>query len=181
MEEAVKNGQFRRDLYYRLNVVNILIPPLRERKEEIPIFVDYFIDKYGKKYNKKINSLSDGTMGTLLAYHWLGNIRELENVVQRYILFGNEEAIIDGLTNVIQEDLPQEREGQSFHKRDYLPLKQVVSDVVMETESSAIQEALERTHWNRKKAAMLLNISYKALLYKMNKIMKNIDKKEVNM
>jgi two-component system response regulator AtoC len=180
MEEAVKNGQFREDLYYRLNVVNITIPPLRERKEEIPIFVEYFIDKYGKKYNKKINSLSDRTMRTLLAHHWLGNVRELENMIQRYTVFGNEEAIMDGLPNVIQDDLSQERDGQSFSKRDCLPLKQVVSDAVMEAESSAIRDALERTHWNRKKAAMMLNISYKALLYKMNKIKKDIDKREVN-
>jgi len=180
MEEAAKNGQFREDLYYRLNVVNITIPPLRERKEEIPIFVEYFIDKYGKKYNKKINALSDRTMRTLLAHHRLGNVRELENMIQRYTVFGNEEAIMDGLSNVIQEDLPQEREGQSFSKRDCLHLKQVVSDAVIEAESSAIRDALERTHWNRKKAAMMLNISYKALLYKMNKIKKDIDKREVN-
>ena len=180
MEEAVQNGQFREDLYYRLNVVNITIPPLRERKEEIPIFVEYFIDKYGKKYNKKINSLSDRAMRTLLAHHWLGNVRELENMIQRYTVFANEEAIMDGLSNVIPEDLPQERAGQSFSKRDRLPLKQVVSDAVIEAESSAIRDALERTHWNRKKAAMMLNISYKALLYKMNKIKKDIDRREVN-
>ncbi len=99
MEEAVKIGQFRQDLYYRLNVVNISIPPLRERKEEIPIFVEYFIDKYGKKYNKKITSLSEGTMRTLLGYHWLGNVRELENIIQRYTVFGNEEAIMDSFSN----------------------------------------------------------------------------------
>ncbi len=99
MEEAVKIGQFREDLYYRLNVVNITIPPLRERKEEIPIFVEYFIDKYGKKYNKKMNSLSEGTMRTLLAHRWLGNVRELENIIQRYTVFGNEEAIMDSFSN----------------------------------------------------------------------------------
>ncbi len=180
MEEAVKNGQFREDLYYRLNVVNITIPPLRERREEIPIFVEYFIDKYGKKYNKKINSLSDRTMRTLLAHHWLGNVRELENMIQRYTVFGNEKAIMDGLSNVIQEDLPQEREEQSFSQKDSLSFKQVVSGTVIKAESKLIRDALERTHWNRKKAAMMLNISYKALLYKMNKIKKDIDKREVN-
>jgi two-component system, NtrC family, response regulator AtoC len=177
IEEAVKKGQFREDLYYRLNVVNITIPPLRERKEEIPIFVAYFIDKYGKKYNKEINSLSERTMRTLLAHHWLGNVRELENMIQRYAIFGNEKAIMDGLSNVIQEDLPQEREGQSFSKEDCLSLKQAVSDAVIEAESKAIRDALEFTRWNRKKAAMMLNISYKALLYKMKR---DIDKREVN-
>lgn len=180
MEEAVKNGQFREDLYYRLNVVNITIPPLRERKEEIPIFVEYFIDKYGKKYNKKINSLSDETMRRLLAHHWLGNVRELENMIQRYTVFGNEEAILEGLSNQTQQDLPQEREGQSFSKKDSLSLKRVVSDTVMEAESKAIRDALEFTHWNRKKAAKMLDISYRALLYKMNKIKRGIDENEVD-
>lgn len=180
MEEAVKNGQFREDLYYRLNVVNITIPPLRERKEEIPIFVEYFIDKYGKKYNKKINSLSERTMRTLSAHHWLGNVRELENMIQRYTVFGNEKAIMDGLSNLAQEDLPQEREGQSFSKKDCLSFKQVVSDAAIKAESKVIRDILELTHWNRKKAAMMLNISYKALLYKINKINRGIDKRELN-
>ncbi len=177
IEEAVKNGQFREDLYYRLNVVNITIPPLRERKEEIPIFVEYFIDKYGKKYNKKINSLSDRAMRTLLAHPWLGNVRELENMIQRYIVFGNEKAIMDGLSNLIQEDLPQEREWQSLSKKDCLSLRQVVSDAVIKAESKSIRDALELTNWNRKKAAMMLNISYRALLYK---IKKGIDNRELN-
>jgi len=180
MEEAVKNGQFREDLYYRLNVVNITIPPLRERKEEIPIFVEYFIDKYGKKYNKKINSLSERTMRTVSAHHWLGNVRELENMIQRYTVFGNEKAIMDGLSNLAQEDLPQEREGQSFSKKDCLSFKQVVSDAAIKAESKVIRDILELTHWNRKKAAMMLNISYKALLYKINKINRGIDKRELN-
>jgi transcriptional regulator with PAS, ATPase and Fis domain len=155
-------------------VVNTTIPPLRERKEEIPIFVEYFIDKYGKKYNKEINSLSDSTMRRLLAHHWLGNVRELENMIQRYTVFGNEKVIMDGLSNVIQEDLPQEREGQSFSKKDCLSFKQVVSDAVIKAESKVIRDALEFTHWNRKKAAVMLKISYRALLYKIDKIKKDI-------
>ncbi len=114
MEEAVKNGQFREDLYYRLNMVKLTIPPLRERKEEIPIFVEYFIDKYERKYDKKVTSLSDRTMRTLLAHHWLGNVRELENMIQRYLLFGNENAIIDGLTNVIQGDFLSRKRRSKF-------------------------------------------------------------------
>src|SRR4030043_250562 len=89
MEESVKNGQFREDLYYRLNVVNVTIPPLRERREEIPIFVEYFVEKFSKKYQKKITSLSDKMMKALSQYHWLGNVRELENVIQRLGVPGN--------------------------------------------------------------------------------------------
>ena len=109
-------------------------------------------------------------MRALLEHHWLGNIRELENMIQRYTVFGNEEAIADGLSNVIQENLPEEREEQSFSKRDCLSLKRVVSDTVIEAESKVIRDALESTHWNRRKAAMMLNISYKALLYKIKKL-----------
>ncbi len=179
MEEAIKDGQFREDLYYRLNVVNITIPPLRERKEEIPIFVEYFMDKYGKKYNnkKRINSLSDRAMGTLWAHHWPGNVRELENIIQRCTIFGNEKVIMEELSNLTEEDLPQERERQSFSKKDCLDLKRVASDAGIEAEANAIRDALERTHWNRKKAAMMLNISYKALLYKIKRY---IDKGELN-
>ncbi len=169
LEEAVKNGQFREDLYYRLNVVNITIPPLRERREEIPIFVEYFIDRYGKKYNKNINSLSEETMRTLSAHHWLGNVRELENVIQRYTVFGNEGAILEGLSNQTQKDPPQEREGQSFSKGDRFDLKRLASDTAMEVESKVIRDALELTHWNCKKAAMMLDVGYSTLMYKIKK------------
>ncbi|MGZ3569891.1 MAG: helix-turn-helix domain-containing protein, partial [Thermodesulfobacteriota bacterium] len=107
--------------------------------------------------------------GTLWAYHWPGNVRELENMIQRYTVFGNEEAIMEGLSNLIQEDFLQEKERQSFSKKEWPSLKRVRSDAVIEAESKVIRDALEFTHWNRKKAAMILNISYKALLYKIKK------------
>ncbi len=106
----------------------------------------------------------------LLAHHWQGNVRELENIIQRYTVFGNERAILEGLSNPTEEDFSQQREGQSFSKTDCLSLKRVVSDTVMETESKAIRDALHLTHWNRKKAAKMLDISYRALLYKIKKL-----------
>jgi len=117
-------------------------------------------------------------MRTVSAHRWPGNVRELENMIQRYTVFWNEKAIMDGLPNLTQEDLPQEREGQSFSKEDCPSLRQVVSNAVIEAESKIIRDALELTHWNRKKAAMMLNISYNTLLYKIDKINRGIDKRE---
>jgi two-component system response regulator AtoC len=168
MEEGVKNGRFREDLYYRLNVVNITIPPLRERKEEIPIFVEYFLDKFSKKYQKKGNPLSDQMMKAFLRHHWLGNVRELENVIQRLVVLGNEKAIIEELTPVTQKDsIPEKKEKTVLNKKTWPSLKDINREAVKKAEAEVILKALEMTNWNRKKAAHKLNISYKALLYKI--------------
>ena len=167
IEEAVKNDRFREDLYYRLNVVNITIPPLRERKEEIPIFAEYFLDKFGKKYRKKVKPLSDETMRIFFQYHWLGNVRELENVIQRIIVLGNEKLIVDELAPAIKEEPTQIIKVTDPNTKPWPSLKEVHREAIMKAESEVIRKALELTNWNRKKAANLLNISYKALLYKI--------------
>jgi len=168
IEESVRNGQFREDLYYRLNVVNITIPPLRERKEEIPIFVEYFLDKFGKKYQKEVHPLSDKIMKTFYRYHWSGNVRELENVIQRLVVLGNEKAIIEELTSVPQKDSILEKKKKTTSiKKNRPSLKQVNHEAIKKVESEIILKALKMTNWNRKKAADKLNISYKALLYKI--------------
>jgi transcriptional regulator with PAS, ATPase and Fis domain len=163
IEEAVESGRFREDLYYRLNVVNILIPPLRERKEEIPIFIEYFLDKFAKKYKKGPKSLPSYLLNTLLQYHWSGNVRELENIIQRYVLLGNGEGIIEELNHMGNHQTKQEEpEGCTS-------LREVHHGAVMKAEADVIRKALEMTNWNRKKAASVLNISYKALLMKIKK------------
>ena len=168
MEEGVKNGRFREDLYYRLNVVNITIPPLRERREEIPIFVEYFLDKFSKKYQKKVIPLSDKMMNAFSQHHWLGNVRELENVIQRFVVLGDEKAIIEELTPAIQEDsIPEENEKRVPAREIWPSLKEVHQEAIKKAECKTILKALEMTNWNRKKAADILNISYKALLYKI--------------
>jgi len=173
IEEVIKNGQFREDLYYRLNVVNILVPPLRERKEEILIFVEYFLDKYGKKYNKEITPLTDQTMRALLQYRWLGNVRELENLIQRYVILGDEQVIVSELISATKIERIQEK-GVASPRGTSPSLKEVHREAVMNAESEVIRKALELTNWNRRKAAGMLNISYKALLYKIKAC--NIDK-----
>jgi two-component system response regulator AtoC len=168
MEESVRNGRFREDLYYRLNVVNITIPPLRDRKEEIPIFVEYFLDKFCKKYQKKITSLSDKMMKALFQHNWLGNVRELENVIQRLVVLGNERAIIEELTPVTKgESIAESKKKMVPAKKGWPSLKEVHQEAIKKAESEMILKALEMTNWNRKKAADILNISYKALLYKI--------------
>jgi transcriptional regulator with GAF, ATPase, and Fis domain len=168
LEEAVKNGLFREDLYYRLNVVNITIPPLRERKEEIPIFVEYFLDKFCKKYRKKVNPLTEKMMKAFLQHPWLGNVRELENVIQRFILLENEKGIIEDLDSVANKDSISGKKMELAPPHKSWPsLKTVQREAIRKVESGMILEALEMTHWNRKKAAEILNISYKALLYKI--------------
>jgi transcriptional regulator with PAS, ATPase and Fis domain len=167
MEAGVKNGQFREDLYYRLNVVNITIPPLRERREEIPIFVEYFLDKFGKKYQKKVDPISDKMMRFFSQHYWLGNIRELENVIQRYIVLGDEETIIEELDSVIKQNAVLEKKETAPNKKNYPSLKKVHQEAALKAESEMILKALGMTNWNRKKAAHILNVSYKTLLNKI--------------
>jgi two-component system response regulator AtoC len=167
IEESVKQGRFREDLFYRLNVVNITVPPLRERKEEIPIFVEYFLQKFGKKYQKKTSPLSDKVMKTFLQHHWLGNVRELENVIQRLIVLGNERTILEELAPVVKKDVPLEKKETSSMGKEWPSLKDVQREATKKAESEIILKALEMTNWNRKKAAIALSLSYKALLYKI--------------
>jgi len=169
LKEAVGDGRFRQDLYYRLNVVDIAIPPLRERRQEIPIFVKHFLDIYGKKYGNGVRSPSQRLMKMFMCHQWPGNIRELENMIKRLVVLGDEAAIIDKLTPEIRK--------RGFHQRstlqphDPLPpvlsLKEVSRRAVMQAEREAILKVLKQTNWNRKKAAKLLNISYKGILNKI--------------
>ncbi len=168
IEEGIKDGRFREDLYYRLNVVNILIPPLRERKEEIPIFIEYFLDKFSKKYDRKVPPLSEKTMQAFSDHQWVGNVREMENVIQRLVVLGNEETIVEELTPVTKEDpIPEKKKKMVPAKKIWPSLREVHQEAIKKAESEIIQKALEMTNWNRKKAADKLNISYKALLYKI--------------
>jgi transcriptional regulator with GAF, ATPase, and Fis domain len=168
IEEGIKNGRFREDLYYRLNVVNVTIPPLRERREEIPVFVEYFLDKFSKKYERKVSPLSEETMKAFSEHPWVGNVRELENVVQRLVVLGNEETIVEELTPVAKEDpIPEKKKRMAPPKKTWPSLKEVHQEAIKKAESEMILKALEMTNWNRKKAADKLNISYKALLYKI--------------
>jgi len=169
LEQALRDGHFREDLYYRLNVFRIFVPALRERREEIPVFIDYFLGKYGRKYGKKVNHPSPKLMKMFMRHQWPGNIRELENMIKRLVVLGDEEAIIQELSTKGMGKKPFEK--TSAHPPapipPVLPLKEVSQRAIMEAERKAILKALSQTNWNRKAAAKLLNISYKAMLYKI--------------
>ncbi len=178
IEGSVKQGQFREDLYYRLNVVNITVPPLRERKEEIPIFVEYFLEKFSKKYQKKVKPISEKLMKAFLRHPWPGNVRELENMIQRLVVLGDEETILEELTSLKEKELSGEKRKPISIPKHKLSLKEVNRRALERAESEIILKALEMTNWNRKRAAQKLRISYKAFLYKFKKL--GLDKRLIS-
>ena len=168
LEAAVASGQFREDLYYRLNVVNITVPPLRERREEIPILATYFLKKFNEQYNRQ-STLSAETMARLIEHHWAGNVRELENYVKRLVLLANEKLVLDTLAPKSESRTAKSSptvEAPAEPLMD-LDLKEIARQAAREAEREAIRRVLEQVHWNRTEAARLLKISYKALLYKI--------------
>lgn len=158
LASEVKNNQFREDLYYRLNVLPIQIPPLRERKEDIPPLVEFFIDVYNKKLGLGIKGVSHDAMERFLQYPWPGNVRELENIVERaMILAEGDTIVVEGLLMQMHRD-----EGSGLGSSGMS-----IKKGAREMEIRLIKEALRQTGGNRLKAARILEISHKALLYKL--------------
>ncbi len=176
LEEAVQRGEFREDLYYRLNVVTVHLPPLRDRRQAIPLLVDHFLRRFGEQYGKDQRALSAPTMKRFMDYHWPGNVRELENMVRRMIVLGNEEAV---LAELARREPPREGGGGNGALLDIdalgaelaedggVDLKAISKRAAQVAEKRVIERVLQQTRWNRKEAAEKLQISYKALLYKM--------------
>ena len=158
IENEIKQGSFRDDLYYRLNVIRIHLPPLRQRKEDIPLLVDHFIRIYAKRENKNIKGITDAAMKDLMRYNFPGNVRELENVIERAIVFAKEEYLQ-------KDDLP----NLSAAKIKDLP-KGKLNDVVDKIEKDMIEQALRNNDWNQTKAASELGISERVLRYKMKRL-----------
>src|ERR1700723_816812 len=162
LETEIESGTFRQDLYYRINVVNIRMPALRERRSDIPDLCAYFLEYYNRKFNCRARPLSGEVMAVLQKYHWPGNIRELENLIKRYVILGHEEVITNDLVA---------REPDFFNSEISLDgpisLKKLTRQCVRELERKVILKVLQQHHWNRKQAARTLAISYRALLYKI--------------
>jgi len=152
LNQLIFKQKFRSDLYYRLSVATITVPPLRERKADIPALCEYFLDKYTTHYGKKCWSLSEETLQEFNRYDWPGNIRELENAVRYMVAVG-------------KETLPTRREPRP--RMTGASLKDASRKAVQQAERQAITEALSLTNWNRKKAAALLRTSYRTILNKM--------------
>jgi two-component system response regulator AtoC len=176
LEEAVKDGSFREDLYYRLNVVTVQLPPLRDRLDAVPLLVDHFLRKNNEQYHKNLQQLSPETMRLFMQYHWPGNVRELENMVRRMVVLGNEQAVIEEIADARSAaELPEESNesldldalGADFSNADGIDLKRISRRAAQLAEKRVIERVLQQTRWNRKEAAERLQISYKALLYKM--------------
>ena len=158
LASEVKNNRFREDLYYRLNVLPIHIPPLRERKADIPPLVEYFIDIYNRKLGLQIKGVSQGAMERFLQYPWPGNVRELENIIERAMILTEGDTIaFEGLLMQVHGD---EESGPSSSGLS-------IKKGAQEMEIRLIKEALKQTKGNRLRAARMLEISHKALLYKL--------------
>ncbi len=163
LERAVAEGRFREDLYYRLNVIRIVVPPLRERSEEIPALIEYFVQMYSKLFRREGFSISPTVMDGLLRHRYPGNIRELENSIKRMIV------LRDPFPRL--PSLPTDATARSISPPSTpvleLSLKEISRKACLAAERDAIGRALEQTGWNRVRAAKALKISYRALLYKM--------------
>jgi two-component system response regulator AtoC len=190
LERAVADGQFREDLFFRLNVVPIHLPPLRERREEIPLLTEHFLKKYSVQYNKPYAELSEETMALLVEHDWPGNVRELENVIKRIVVLGDDAATCRDLSrsvamaadrlaaqaHVSRSSVVAMRErpdalhavaSQAPTDEGNYSLKDISRIAARKAERELISRMLQQTRWNRKETAGILGISYKALLYKI--------------
>jgi two-component system response regulator AtoC len=163
LSQEIKSGTFRPDLFYRINVVGIHLPLLRERETDIPTLIEYFLDRFSKQYKLQVRPPSTELLGLLRQHPWPGNIRELENLIRNYVIMGSEQAIRSELLNGREEagncDLPPN--GTAC-------LKSLTREVVIDFERRIISKALEAHLWNRKQTALALKISYRSLLYKIS-------------
>ncbi len=164
LEEEVQEGRFRQDLYYRLNVVPIFLPPLRERREDIPHLVEHFLQKYQQKHGKRVTRVDSEVMKRFLDYQWAGNVRELESIIERSIILADND-IVD--CDTLPEKL-RNRNAQSLNPQITYAIPE--GGISLETvERNLIESALLKSGWSIKKASELLGITYKTLQYRIQK------------
>lgn len=177
LEQRVTEGLFREDLFYRINVVTVHIPPLRERRNEISMFIHHFIEKYSGVYERSVAPFDKETMQALIHYPWPGNIRELENLCKRYVIVGDCTQIVRELSlHAVEYSSPANETKGSTSPTIEFPLSREPSlleigrQAAWQAERQAIREMLIETRWNRREAARRLRVSYKALLNKIKLI-----------
>ena len=172
LEEEMRNGRFREELYYRINGVNLRLPPLRQRKDDISGLLDFFLKRYASLFGRPEPQLSSPTMDLLMRHSWPGNIRELENVARKIVALGSEQLAIGdlsiGTVARVAESAPVLSSGNGHATAR--SLKEASREASRHAEREMILKQLEKTHWNRKKTARDLQISYKALLYKLKQL-----------
>ncbi len=170
LDEDIAQGRFRQDLYYRLNVISIRVPALRERQVDVPVLAEHFYHTFCARYHSVAEPLSERLVDVLCTYSWPGNIRELENVIKRYVILGNADAIY--------AELAPKANGENGRKnvRLFTPeikpdepvaLKEITRAAARDVEREVILKTLQANGWNRRRAARALKISYRALMYKM--------------
>ncbi|HYQ15918.1 MAG TPA: helix-turn-helix domain-containing protein, partial [Polyangiaceae bacterium] len=166
VESDVAAGKFRQDLYYRLNVIRLTLPPLRERPEDIPLLAERFIQRFAAEMGKEVVGFTPDGLRALTAYHFPGNVRELENVIERAVALSGSRVIGLG-------DLPESISGHASAPAQSLlelpPLGLKLDDVLNEAERRLLLAALERTGGVRKRAAELLGITFRSLRYRLHK------------
>ena len=167
LEENVASGKFREDLYFRLNVIRIDIPPLRERREDIPVLCNYFLCRYRDRYKSPVEEITPSLMDSFLRYEWPGNVRQLENAVKRYLILPDMNVNLSELKD--QTSSSANAPVPAKPKEDNMSLKDVGSRAAEQAEKELVLRVLEETSWNRKQAARRLNICYKALLNKLKR------------
>ncbi len=163
LEVEVKRGRLREDLYYRISGVCLRLPPLRQRKEDIPFLMGYFLRKYARDFRRRVPDLSAQTLRLFLDYSWPGNLRELEDAARVLVALGDEDVALGGLRAVM-------RKPEAGSNGAGVSLKAASRAASREAEKELILNTLTRTRWNRRRAAEELQISYKALLYKLKQI-----------
>ena len=162
LKEAVLKGEFRNDLYFRLNVIKLEVPPLRERREDIPLLCNYFLEKYRERYQSPVQQFPKDLMETFLRYDWPGNVRQLENIVKRYLILPDADVTAE-LRSASSEPVAQPVQTAN------VSLKEVAGHAAEVAEKEVVLRVLEETNWNRKESARRLKISYKALRNKLKK------------
>jgi two-component system response regulator AtoC len=162
LAREIEKGSFRSDLFYRINVISITLPPLRERREDIPYLAEYLRERFNVRFKRDAGPLSRETMQLLKQREWPGNVRELENCMARYVILGSEEAFYSEPANRKQPEFTYEASQDGN-----IPLKSIAQQVTRRMEHDVILKVLQQNHWNRRKTAEILKISYRALLYKV--------------
>ncbi len=192
LEQKIKNKEFREDLFYRLNIIKIEIPPLRERPDDIPPLIDYYLELYASQYPDRVIDRPDAqTMERLCAFPWPGNVRQLQNSIKKQVVLNNWNLVIEELTytnadipnpmvnpggvnhpmsplSLVSEFLDVSKSAESIFED--LSLKKIKKKAVDQVEKEVIGYVLDKTAWNRSKASRILKISYKTLLYKISEL-----------
>lgn len=166
LQAAVETGEFRQDLFYRLNVIRIDLPPLRQRQEDIPLLLRHFLHKYNQEYKRKFDGFSQEATKALMDYDYPGNIRELENIVERCIVLETDEKIISATTlpPMLQQKTPDSLAPSALPAAG-LDLEEVVAQL----ETDLIKQALKRCHGNKTNAAKLLGLTFRSMRYRLDK------------